>query len=122
MYVCVACRIFKRAFCKAGFPSGNFTSVQIPSDNFPKVRLGPYCSAAGCNKDRALRLGVAMGRVLWLGQTWEVATWALAHLGKYPREVATWENAFEKVLKIWLQLTYFSHYNKVFNLTLWFLV
>ena len=37
------------------------------------------------------------GRVLRLGQTWEVAAWEIAHLecchlGRYPLEVAFWEN------------------------------
>ena len=62
---------------------------------------------------RALRLGrprgpsiaaiTAMGgRTLRLGQTWEVVAWEIPHLGsyhlgKYPLEVAAWENAFGKV-------------------------
>ena len=45
------------------------------------------------------------GRALRLEQTWEVATWEIAHLGcchlgKYPWKVATWENAFGKVPNI----------------------
>ena len=40
--------------------------------------------------------------MLWLGHTLEVATWEIAHLGschlgKYPLEVASLENAFGKV-------------------------
>ena len=47
----------------------------------------------------------AGGRLLRLGQPWEVATWEIAHLGscnlgKYPWEVATWEKSFGKVPSI----------------------
>ena len=45
------------------------------------------------------------GRALWLGQTWKVTAWEIghlgsSHLGKYPYEVAAWENAFGKVPNI----------------------
>jgi len=53
----------------------------------------------------ALRLEQAGGRAPRLGQTWEVVAWQIAylgsyHLGKYPWEVAHWEQAFEKVPNI----------------------
>ena len=45
------------------------------------------------------------GRALYLGQTWEVAAWEIAHLGsnrlgKYPWEVVTWKKSFGKVPNI----------------------
>ena len=55
----------------------------FPSGNFPKVRLGPL-RRCRLQWGRALRLGWAGGRVLRLGQTWEVAAWEIAHLWKLP--------------------------------------
>ena len=50
----------------------------------------------------AARVGYG-GRALRLGQTWEVASWEIlhlgsCHLGKYPWEVAGWKRPFGKNL------------------------
>ena len=76
------------------FPKGDFSSDNIPSGNFPKVRLGPL-------RRRRLQWGQARR----LGRTWEVAAWEIAHLGschlgKYPWKVNAWEKAFGKVPNI----------------------
>ena len=59
---------------------------------------------------RALLLEQARVRALRLGQALEAAAWKIAnlvscHLIKYPLEVAAWENAFEKVIEIFLNTT-----------------
>ena len=60
----------------------------------------------GWDSGRAPRLELEGGRVLRLGQIWEVAAWEIAHLGscqlgKYPCEVATWEKSYGKVPNIY---------------------
>jgi len=44
-----------------------------------------------------LRLEHPKGQALRLGKTWKIARLESRHLGKYPWEVATWENSFGKV-------------------------
>ena len=46
---------------------------------------------------RSLRLEQARGRVLSLGQTWEVAAWEIERLGSCPLGKCTWENALGKM-------------------------
>ena len=95
------------------FQVANSQMCYLPSNNFPKVRLGPLSHsglqwgpcAAATKAQRAEHSGYNRlwgGRTLRLGQTWEVVAWEIPHLGsyhlgKYPLEVAAWENAFGKV-------------------------
>ena len=61
-------------FIKGLFPRTTSQVATFHLCNFPK---------AGCNGDRALRLGWARGPSLWLDQNGEVTSREIAHLGGY---------------------------------------
>ena len=72
-------------------PSGNFPNVQFPKRQISKAlvrpseelqaSMGPSAVAVMNSGAECRRLEQTSGRVLRLGQTWEVAALEFAHLG-----------------------------------------
>ena len=85
------------------FPKGDLQSDNFPSENFPKVRLGPLSQAPqAAIGGRALRLGRARGpssaaKTGWGTSAWEISHLGSCQLGKYPWEVTAYEKFVGKL-------------------------